>query len=119
MLCCAVPALSADIPDHAITITPGQPWSMVVQYQLSDGISVERTGNSVLSHLGFRAPAYNHRHIRFYIEDDATTTTQVTLSMSAKQTAALTDKNAEWSLIYMPKSGPALLIARGKIEVKL
>lgn len=119
----ALPAYAADkvaeIPIHNITITPGEPWSMVVKFRFKVTAPIEKPNNHYLAYVGNGSPLSDALVARMYIEASTVDAMAVLLSLTAVQTAVVAGTNNKWSLVFIPDLGPAMLIARGEVEVKL
>jgi hypothetical protein len=116
----ALPSHAAETYEHDITIVPGEPWSMVVQWRYKETAPTANLNNYYLAYVGNGSPLSDGVTARMYIESSTVDATAVLLRLTAKQTAAIakiTDKKQLWSLVHIPDLGPALLVARGEVKL--
>lgn len=114
LFCASV--VTGAVSQHDISITPGQPWQMVAQFMSSPGVSAERHGNKYVAYAGTGTMFSDGRLTGIDVEASTVNPSALLLSMTAEQTRVLSGQSAVWYLIYLPDTGPAMLLATGDIK---
>lgn len=114
-MACSLQAQST--PIHNITAAPGKPWHMVVQFKATAGFPAERHGNYYMAVVRSDGLLSSDLYARMSVEASSVNPSALLLSMTAEQVQAITGKPATWQLVYIPDTGPAILLTTGRFEV--
>jgi hypothetical protein len=118
-LVCTSLVHAIDGPRHNITVTPGQPWHLIAQFISTPDIPLALQGNHYLAFVSQGQLLSDTLYARMYVEASNVNPSALLLNLTKEQTAFLADKACTWSLVYIPDTGPARLLATGNVEVKL